>query len=220
MENATKALIMAAGVLISLIIISLLLLMFGNINSYQRTNQDDIREAQTLEFNNQFITFDRNDVRGSDIVSLMNKIIDYNTRKIEDGYTEMGISISINNRDKLKYGENNMLIKQNNYNQSNISSGFMSEVKRIEEDSDYRIGSKDNISVLTSNISSVMTSKEEAQKYIKKTITNYDKLKNDVCKYYEYTQLKRTYFDCTKVEYDNNTGRITKMEFKSNGKLE
>lgn len=35
--------------------------------------------------------------------------------------------------------------------------------------------------------------------------------------YYEYVQFKRTYFNCTGTEYDNDTGRLIKMEFVCTG---
>ena len=54
MENASKALIMAGGVLIALLIIGSLLLMFNNLSSYQDTNIKETRTAQIIEFNNQF----------------------------------------------------------------------------------------------------------------------------------------------------------------------
>lgn len=35
--------------------------------------------------------------------------------------------------------------------------------------------------------------------------------------YYEYVQFKRTYFNCTGTEYDDNTGRLINMEFVCTG---
>ena len=57
MENASKALLMAAGVLIALIIIGALLLMFNNLSNYQETNTQNTRESQIVEFNKQTFPF-------------------------------------------------------------------------------------------------------------------------------------------------------------------
>ena len=84
MENASKALAMAGGVLISLLVIGALLLMFNNLSDYQKVGEQDEREAQMIEFNNQFITYLRDKVRGNEILSLMNRVVDYNTRKVEN----------------------------------------------------------------------------------------------------------------------------------------
>ena len=85
MENASKALIMAGSVLIALMIIGALILMFGNLTSYQGTDTQSTRSAQVTEFNNQFETYNRDDVRGSDLYSLLNKVIDYNRRQTTAG---------------------------------------------------------------------------------------------------------------------------------------
>lgn len=102
MENASKALLMAAGVLIALMTVVLLVVMFDNLSNSQNENVQTTREAQIIEFNNQFTTYLRDDIRGSDMISLMNRVVDYNTRKgdnSEEKYEQMKISI---NRNKSK----------------------------------------------------------------------------------------------------------------------
>ena len=84
MENATKALTIAASVLIAVVILGALLLTFNSLSSYQSTNTKNIRDAQVLEFNNQYEIFNRKEVRGSDLYSLLNKVVDYNRRKSTD----------------------------------------------------------------------------------------------------------------------------------------
>ncbi len=85
MENASKALLMAGSVLIALMIIGALLLMFNNLSSYQEADIQTTREAQVIEFNNQYETYNRKNVRGSDLYSLLSKVIDYNRRKSTEG---------------------------------------------------------------------------------------------------------------------------------------
>ena len=80
MENASKALIMAASVLIAIVIISAFLLMMSNLTSYQESSYQSNLSAQIAEFNNQYTTYDRSNIRGSDMISLMNRIVDYNKR--------------------------------------------------------------------------------------------------------------------------------------------
>lgn len=88
MENASKALVMAAGILLGLMILGALVLLFNNLSTYQQTNQQIELESQIVEFNNQFITYDRKDVRGNELYSLLNRVIDYNKRKTLVGNTE------------------------------------------------------------------------------------------------------------------------------------
>ncbi len=87
MENATKALAMAGGLLISLMILGILLLAYNGVREYQASNERNVSDNQVVEFNNQFSTYDRQDVRGSDVYSLLNRAIDYNARKSTSGIT-------------------------------------------------------------------------------------------------------------------------------------
>ena len=85
MENASKALIMAAGVLIALIILGALILMFNNLSNYQKVGTQNQRETQVIDFNKQYETYNRKNVRGSDLYSLINRVVDYNRRKSTEG---------------------------------------------------------------------------------------------------------------------------------------
>ena len=51
MENATKALIIAAGVMISVMILALLMLGYNEISSYYQTQQDITQTQQVVDFN-------------------------------------------------------------------------------------------------------------------------------------------------------------------------
>ena len=42
MENATKALIMAGGILIAILIIGSFMLFFGDLNEYEQTKSDAV----------------------------------------------------------------------------------------------------------------------------------------------------------------------------------
>ena len=54
MENASKALLIAGGILIALIIISLLVVMFTQIGDYQKSQSSGSKESQLAEFNRDF----------------------------------------------------------------------------------------------------------------------------------------------------------------------
>ncbi len=104
MENASRALMMAGGVLIALMIIGALLLMFNQISAYQKNNSDSQRDVQISNFNMDFARYsDSKNIKGVDIITLINKIIDYNTRanKAENNYVDYNIKMSIE-VDKLK----------------------------------------------------------------------------------------------------------------------
>lgn len=88
MENASKALLMAGEVLISIIIVSALVLMFNSLTSYQKANEQNTKEAQVIEFNNIYEAYNVEDVRGNDLYTLINRVVDYNKRKSTEGTVE------------------------------------------------------------------------------------------------------------------------------------
>ena len=146
MENASKALLMAGSVLIALMVIGALLLMFNSLSNYQESGTQNTREAQVIEFNNQYETYNRANVRGSDLYSLLNKVVDYNRRKSTEGtgakdegqnlaYEPMIINFSINNKlsEFSADGRTNRLIKKNKYTQSSTKNEFEESINETKE---------------------------------------------------------------------------------------
>lgn len=58
MENATKALLIAAGVLIGIIILSMLLLGYNQISNYYQQQSDNLSLRQIVELNKKFTNYD------------------------------------------------------------------------------------------------------------------------------------------------------------------
>lgn len=222
MENASKALIMAGSVLIALMIIGALLLMFNSLSSYQDTGTGETREVQVIEFNNQFETYLRDNIRGSDMISLMNRIIDYNTRKgdnTQEKYQSIEILITGIDLGNLKYSTSDSSIVASTYTQGNIGD-LLQKVQDLEGKYQAKY-----ITTLSSNISKVMSSENETQKLLPKNLTSYqggyEQIKKDTASYYQYSQFKRLHFNCetSATKYNKQTGRITYIKFVCTNKL-
>jgi len=87
MENATKALLIAAAVLVAILIISLGLAVYnmaaetmGNVN---------LSGQEVQAFNDQFITYQGNAKRGSEVNALLKTIVTNNITKTQEGKTQM-----------------------------------------------------------------------------------------------------------------------------------
>ena len=235
MDNASKALIMAGGMLLAMLIVALLMYAWSLFSEYQ-TSQDDLAEIEnTAKFNEQFTQYDRNDVLGYEILSLVNKVVDYNYRKSSDAnakndakYTPITIEVNIPNPSVFKEGtESNKLfdVNKKQYRQSGAVNQFNSIIKeatRIEG----LYGGADSASRLAKAISTIYSSTTTEGNAIKKfnslstktqvkNKAELDAQKTDLYKYYEYVQFKRTVFksDSNKIVYDPNTGRISYMCF-------
>ena len=61
MENASKALLIAGGVLLAIMVASLLILTFTKISDYQSSAQTLQKDSQLAQFNEQFTQYVRDD---------------------------------------------------------------------------------------------------------------------------------------------------------------
>lgn len=105
MENASKALIMAGSVLLSMIIIGALVFMFNNLRQVKQgeVTSEDIKKL--TEYNKKIETFNRN-LYGSELISLANFIADYETRldigSETAGYNQYDpIKLTVNIRNRM-----------------------------------------------------------------------------------------------------------------------
>jgi type II secretory pathway pseudopilin PulG len=96
MENASKALLMAGGVLIALMIIGALLLMFNQLGSYQKQNYTTEAEKQLAQFNQEFAQYTDEDIKGTDLITLVNKVVDYNQKSGGVNSLNYDIKITLN----------------------------------------------------------------------------------------------------------------------------
>ena len=116
MENATKALLIAAGMLIALIILSSLLLLFNMVSDFYQNSSNMTEEQQRIEFNKQFENYENQEIRGNELLSIMNKIDDYNSSQPELGYAAMQFVVDFKSTE---------LFKQFNYEMVNDSSTYL-----------------------------------------------------------------------------------------------
>lgn len=80
MENASKALLMAAGVLMTVLVLTLGLYLYASFSDSSKQMQDKISEANLDEFNNQFLSYTGINPTIYDILNLVNLADDCNER--------------------------------------------------------------------------------------------------------------------------------------------
>lgn len=78
MENASKALMIAAGILIAIVITSLLVSTFSTMNKFQLSKLSEEERQQIIEFNEQYIKYVNQYVYGTEVGGLINKYNDDN----------------------------------------------------------------------------------------------------------------------------------------------
>lgn len=208
MENASKALIMAGGVLIALIIIGILVAFFNNLSDWQKINQSSEEVEQITEFNKQYDVYARN-VYGSELLSIANKIDDYNKRESDNkGYSKIELEVQIT------YDMDKDFFIKNIYNAASLKTEIEKLNNKIEELGNTSIKSSTNskISRKVSQLATMRTKDTEDLGFIR---TDYSEI---VTKYNTYktllTEVKAKVFQYVDFEYNKNTGRITKMKYK------
>ena len=272
MENASKALLIAGAILIVIILIGIILLVKNNVSDFY-ASEEQIKETEDkTKFNEQFTRFNRNDVQGYELISLVNKVVDYNERVSEVGNNDVKakkITVNIklcdslpnppkiNSTDttntkvfQLTYDNELRLFKNASIEQSdnkNTLKDILNDIKTIETNNTH-------ISVLTKKVGNIILSdlnnysEDDQGKKMIDAIKNYqiatgnntaykpssnnypdvkkqyDKMisenKNNIFKYYEYVQFKKAVFKCTKLHYDEQTGKVDELNFEFTGKIE
>lgn len=241
MENASKALIMAGGMLLAILIISLLIYAWSLFSKYQ-ASQDSLSEIEDVsKFNEQFANYERDGIQGYEILSLVNKVIDYNYRKSNAGgakndekYTPITLIIDLKdnqNKNKLTPDGTVRLFTSLKYTQSAVSNAFLDiliETGKIET----RYGGVDSATKIAKGFESMKALNDDAAiKKFKSYCTNATTsssitTKDDVLgerenayAYWEYIQFKKGIFKFVSSpdEYDKTSGRIVKMTFQFTG---
>ena len=234
MENASKALIIAASVLIAMLIIGAAVYMFNVMSSIQAEEEASSQTQIITEFNQKFDVYNRKILYGSDILSLANMIDDYNVRETVESkmYQEMQIHVTVKKqltsstdkkysisagtytaqqlRDKLiAEGKNSVTDKINEIEETYSKKGRMS----IQNLNNLQLKSN-------SYITGTGTYQDAFQEEIAKDIYRNLHVEEDIQAYVDLSSILKDFrtkiFSCTLVRYDeqNQNGRIVEMNFE------
>lgn len=234
MENASKALLIAGGILVALLIIGGLLLMFNTIGDYQRAQDSNKKTSQIAEFNMDFERYaDDKGIKGADIVSLINKVIDYNKKSGIDNSVDYSIkmTLTVSGLDKFnsKYAYDNSLsvfLKDSyDFGENSNSNDVYKDLKNCAN-AEKIINNKDELKILSSvydaskskidNENAINAKAEERNIEWDKNKISLDTIKN----YRQYSEFKSSTFKIDQsqegggVVYNEKNGQIQKLYFK------
>ena len=95
MENASKALIMAGSILITLLVIGIVSLTYNRLSTVKQTESDVEESTKSGNYVKSFEQYNKT-IYGSELLSLGNLQADYNIRQAElQGYTPISITVQI-----------------------------------------------------------------------------------------------------------------------------
>lgn len=138
MENMSKALLMAGGVLIAILVISLFAYMFTSMSGVFQS-KEDIKYAEEIEeYNKEYLSYNRKLLRGADLISLMNKANDSYQRNgnVDEYKITVKYKLTGETTYSTTYSDFNEF-KRKIFNCEGVSynaSGRISEMRFIEKD--------------------------------------------------------------------------------------
>lgn len=227
MENAAKALLMAGGILLAILTMSLIVYLTSSASRIANS-QDKRKEAQQLaEFNKSYEAYNKTRMYGTDIITVVNKAINHN-KSIEAQTTEpyyVNIKIHVN-QDFITTGKviNNLLpSSEKDYEKDMTKEEIMAKggsgtdittygLAKNNDGDYYELGTWDSNGSLEMNkgIESFFS-----QDVKDKTVKEINESTNKI--YYIYsglTNFKTAIFKCVDVDYSDVTGRVKEMTFE------
>lgn len=134
MENSTKAIIIAGGMFILIMVITLLVVFGRSLSSYMQGQHDKEIVKQVTEFNNKFANYQGTELRGNELISVLNRVIDYNALEAgEYGYDPVLVEIDLVDRNAL-----DSVIKFNSKDENFLFKKNVSKIKN-SKDSDNEL---------------------------------------------------------------------------------
>lgn len=217
MENASKFLLMAGGILIALLVISALVLMFNQIGDYEKGKSNTEKVSQVADFNKEFMVFTYDNIQGTDIISLANKIVNFNSKSgMQNSINydkKIKLYLNFGNKNKsgsfaYKLGGNPVIFTKYSYFIENYSSEFLQLIsKYMEYDNKFSIKVMNRLSA---NYDSIASGEKTIEQITGKDIPI---TLSEIEKYREYSEFKSSTFVNTDiVEYDGE--QIVGLSFK------
>lgn len=195
MENASKALLIAAGIFFAMLILTMIMYMSGKITEIGEVQESKRAAEQLAAFNAEYEAYNKKLMYGTDVITVVNKAIENNKKLTENeensfidvnlifiendenGFT--GVKIKDSVRTKVTYGEKTL-----------IGTSFKLRTAGVEMNQDL-------IEFL--NSVSINELREEDGKL--------------VYYYNAISDFKRAIFTCTGFTYNEETGKVNYMEF-------
>ena len=235
MENASKALIMAGSILLSVLVIGLLVYGYTNLSALEQTKQDSRDTVELSEYMARFEQFNRT-LYGSELLSLGNLQEDYNVaiRKYggenQDGYQSVSITVIIKKAipNSTYFTPGTYQIEQLASQQETIENQLANYEKNRKE---YNNRSVKYYSQRTYREIAIdfdmdpptdMTDYDIRLQYLEGRNGNND-TKNLIREIDEYVLLNSSIyntfrtgkqFKCTNIKYDDYNGRIVSMTYE------
>lgn len=139
MENASKALIMAAGILVGILIISLAVYLFADLGGTSAKINKQVEQQKIVQFNSQFTSYIEKELTIYDVVTILGYAQENN--KYYEGSNDEQIQVILKNKTITEYSEEQkkQLIESD---QNNLANNELKKYKLQEKNIKYNKNGK------------------------------------------------------------------------------
>ena len=210
MENASKALTIAGGVLIAVMLAVLVYYVFNHWGEIQKMKQEDVDTVKVEEFNKSYLSYEKV-LYGSELLGLVNKMSDYN---ISDdvkynAYGTMDLKVEI----KLLSGStDNLFNRTGTYSLSTVKRTIDDVMRKTVERYSGKVSDSQWEFLAKSSNNSEQSFDDLCQELNISSSVNRRELQEAAKEYYKYVQFKRMKFKHKETTFFN-TGRVRNMSF-------
>lgn len=210
MENAAKALTIAGGVLIAVMLAVLVYYVFTQWGESQKMQEEDVDTVKIEEFNKSYLSYEKV-LYGSELLGLVNKMSDYN---ISDdvrynAYGTMDLKVEI----KLLSGStDNLFNRTGTYSLSTVKRTIDDVMRKTVERYSGKVSDSQWEFLAKSSNNSEQSFDDLCQELNISSSVNRRDLQEAAKEYYKYVQFKRMKFKHKETTFFN-TGRVRNMSF-------
>lgn len=202
MENASKALLIAGGMLLAMMILVLLISLATSISDVTESQDRKQLTQQLVQFNKQYEAYNKTRMYGIDVITVVNKAVDYN-KTLDTDEEEYKINIILNLKQNFDRTKQEVI----QYGNGNIEEGDIQTVTEgTLKSGTYQLFAREDSMQMNNEVLAFFNQK--SNDIITKTnrttvVTTYT--------YSAITNFKTAIFECTNVDYKN--GRVSSMTF-------
>lgn len=210
MENASKTLTIAGGVLIAVMLAVLVYYVFTQWGESQKMKQEDVDTVKIEEFNKSYLSYEKV-LYGSELLGLVNKMSDYN---ISDdvrynSYGTMDLKVEI----KLLSGStDNLFNRTGTYSLSTIKRTIDDVMRDTVEKYKGKVSDSQWEFLAKSSNNSEQSFDNLCNELNISSSVNRRELQESAKEYYKYVQFKRMKFKHKETTFFD-TGRVKNMSF-------
>ena len=232
MENAAKALIIAGGILLAIMTLTLLVYGLTASSRLEQATAENKKNEEIASFNLEYQAFNKKRMYGIDLITLINKAINHN--KTMDSSHPYYVNIIFKTKEDFKneiyiyiYNNTTKEVEYEKYGADPTDSHIPTDpewskvrdvnisTRDIEGNKEYKLLSfSGKQAIINKDFKNIFEDGFKEDFTRTKIVPDGGQSKTVTCTVYSaLTNFKRAIFECTNVEYDSNTGRINKLEF-------